>query len=63
LNPSITKFFWGKKVIISIDEETEYETSNWDKISEVLEEADALDFPRKTHEEILRELRAFRETE
>jgi len=37
--------------------------SNWDEISKVFEKADKLDFSRKTHEEILRELRHFRETE
>jgi len=33
----------------------------WDNILEILKEADALNFPRKTHEEIISDLRAFRE--
>jgi hypothetical protein len=63
LNPSIPKFFWGKKVTISINEEIESETSNWKEISAALEKVDALELPRRTHDEILAELRAFKETE
>jgi len=63
LNVSIPQILWGKKVTVSINEEIESETSNWDKISAALEKVDALEFPHRTHDEILAELRAFRETE
>ncbi|EDN65966.1 hypothetical protein BGP_4471 [Beggiatoa sp. PS] len=62
LNTIIPKFLWGKPVTISITPQTESHSS-WESISEIFQEADALDFPRKTHQEILSELRTFRETQ
>ncbi len=71
LNTKFPKSLWGKKVILSVRKEKESGAdkkksrakSNWDEILKVFEKADKLDFPRKTHEEILREIREFRETE
>lgn len=36
--------------------------TSWHNILEILKLADTLNFPRKTHEEIISDLRAFRET-
>ncbi len=62
LTAKVPKSLWGKKVKVSI-KETEQEQSNWEKISKIFEEADTLDFPRRSHEDILKELRSFKETE
>jgi hypothetical protein len=62
LNAMIPKFLWGKPVTISIFPQVKSQSS-WESISDILKEADALDFPRQTHEEILNELRTFRETQ
>ena len=35
---------------------------SWESIYKVLQEAKKLDFPRRSHEEILRDLHEFRET-
>ncbi|MEZ4526747.1 MAG: hypothetical protein R2941_12575 [Desulfobacterales bacterium] len=71
LNTKFPKSLWGKKVTLSVTKEKNLKSdrkksrskSNWDEISAVFEKADQLDFPRKTHEQILRGLREFRETE
>ncbi|QTA85963.1 hypothetical protein [Desulfonema magnum] len=63
LNAEIPKSLWGKRVLISIDRAVSSESSDWQKISEILEEADMLNFPRRSHDKILADLRAFRETE
>jgi hypothetical protein len=62
LNAMIPKFLWGKQLTISITPQAESQHS-WESINDIFQEVDALDFPRKTHEEILTELRAFRETQ
>ena len=62
LNADFPKSLWGKKVVISVRQETEAE-SNWEKICAALEKVDALEIPPRTHEEIIAELRAFKETE
>ncbi len=62
LTAKVPKSLWGKKVKVSIKEPPS-EKSNWEQISEIFDQADALDFPRRTHAEILKELRAFKETE
>ncbi len=53
----------GKTVRVSIQETDAAPASQWEGISHILQEADQLNLPRRTHEEILREIRAFRETE
>jgi hypothetical protein len=63
LSANIPEMLWGKKIVIFLTHEEELETTHWDNISELFKEADALDFPRKYHAEILRELRTFKETE
>jgi len=62
LTAKVPKSLWGKKVKVSI-KETKQEQSNWGKISAALKELDALNLPGRTHDEILAELRAFKETE
>jgi hypothetical protein len=62
LSAMIPAFLWGKKVTVSITPSNESKSS-WEKISEIFKESDALDFTRKTHEEILSELRTVRETQ
>ncbi|MBN1903407.1 hypothetical protein JW926_18960 [Candidatus Sumerlaeota bacterium] len=58
LNTKIPKSLWGKKIIIRESESD----SDWEKIEAVFKKADNLDFPRKTHDDILKELRILRET-
>ena len=56
----------GKKILLSIPEQTSEkpeEKTNWDELWKIFKEADKLDIPRKTPEEILKELREFRETD
>ncbi|MCP4702063.1 MAG: hypothetical protein GY862_35175 [Gammaproteobacteria bacterium] len=59
----LPKPLWGKKVTVSIDPVTTPVHQQWDKLLEILEEADALDFPRRSQEQILKELRIFRESQ
>ena len=47
---------------IIIEEDDTLPPSQWERRSAILQEIDALDLPERTHEEILSELRAFRET-
>lgn len=63
LSAEIPRPLWGKGAVISADRAVSSECPDWRKISEILEEADRLDFPRRSHDEILADLRAFRETE
>ncbi len=55
----------GKKIVLAtpedIDEKPKGKT-NWDETWNIFKEADALNFPRRSPEEITRELRAFRES-
>jgi len=53
----------GKTVRVSIQETGVAPSSQWEAISRILQEADQLNLLERTHEEILREIRAFRETE
>jgi hypothetical protein len=62
LTAKVPKSLWGKKVKVSI-KEAKQEQSNWEKISAALEKVDALNLSGRTHDEILAELRAFKETE
>ncbi len=62
LTAKVPKSLWGKTVKVSI-KEPPAEKSDWEQILKIFEKADALDFPRRTHAEILKELRAFKETE
>jgi len=53
---------WGKKVIISITPEIE-EESNWKNLSKALQKVDSLNLPHKNYDEIITDLRIFRETQ
>ena len=57
----LPRTFSGKHVRIIIEDETP-PPSQWENMSAMLQEIDALDLPERTHEEILNELRAFKET-
>jgi len=53
----------GKKIILSISEQEETELANetdWKAIKEIFKTADALDFPRRSHGEILKDLHELR---
>jgi hypothetical protein len=63
LTAEIPRSLRGKSVLISADRSVSSECPDWRKISEILQEADCLDFPRRSHDKILADLRAFRETE
>lgn len=63
LQANIPKLFWGKKVMVSITTMEERETSNWKNIKAALDKVEQLNLPGRSIEEILAELRAFRETE
>ncbi|MBF0119050.1 MAG: hypothetical protein HQK79_09450 [Desulfobacterales bacterium] len=58
LKTPIPNFLWGKRILIQEIEEE----SGWKKIEHIFEEADKLDFPRKTHEDILMDLKTYKET-
>lgn len=60
LNTIFPKSLWGKKVTITIQTESQ---SSWEMLTDIFQQADELDFQRKTHEEIIDELRIFRETQ
>jgi hypothetical protein len=62
LTTKLPKSLWGKRIVISVVSETEAE-SDWKDIEKTFEDADRLDFPRRSHKEILRDLKAFRESE
>jgi len=53
----------GKKVRIFVEESGPERPSQWDEIARIVQEAVTLDISRRTHEEILRDLREFRESE
>ncbi|HLC15407.1 MAG TPA: hypothetical protein VJL89_04190 [Thermodesulfovibrionia bacterium] len=61
LNTIIPKSLWGKRIVITVEKKAE--ESDWEILENIFNEADKIDFPRRTHEEILRELNTFRETE
>ncbi len=63
LNARIPGSLWGKRVLISMETAPSSDLTDWEKISEILEEADTLDFPRRNHDRILADLRAFRGVE
>lgn len=55
----------GKKIAVSVPEKKEsgpQGKTNWDAIWKIFLEADALDIPRRSPEEIQRDLRTFRES-
>jgi hypothetical protein len=58
----VPKKLKGKKVRISIRESAPEKPSQWDEIARIVEETGSLDISRRTHEEILRDLREFRES-
>lgn len=54
---------WGKKISLSFPDGPEGSMtgeSNWEEIKKIAREADALDFPRRSIEEILRDIHEFR---
>ena len=59
--------FWGKQVIVSIASVPPIEATEailaWQQIHQTLKPANKLDLPRKNHDEIIAELRNFRETQ
>ncbi|MCP4701345.1 MAG: hypothetical protein GY862_31495 [Gammaproteobacteria bacterium] len=63
LQAQLPNSFRGKKVVISIASEAEPATSNWAGIALALKNVDALPGSRRSHAEILNELRTLRETE
>ncbi len=55
----------GKKILLAMPEREETipeGKTNWDEIWKIFKEADALNIPRRSHEEILQDLRTFRES-
>lgn len=62
LTARLPERFRGKHVRIRIEEESERGGQQWIEISEVLADADQLDLPQRTEEEIQRDLREFRES-
>ncbi len=53
----------GKKITLSEWNQMEPEgKTNWDAIWKIFQKADALDIPRRSPDEILRDLREFRES-
>ena len=57
----VPKSLSGKKVKIIVKAEESKNPSNWEAISAILNEADMLEIPRRNIDEILNELRTFRE--
>ena len=55
--------FRGKHVRISIHAEEEQAPAQWTALSVILDEIEAEDIPRRSHQEILKALREFRESE
>jgi len=62
LTAKLPKSLWGKKVIISIQAVPETPAQVGD-IFDIFAEADKLNFPRRSHAEILEDLRALRASE
>jgi len=53
----------GRKIVLLLPEQERPEflrETDWEAIEEIFKEADALDFPRRTHEEIIRDLHELR---
>ncbi len=57
----VPKSLSGKKVKIIVKAEESKNPSNWEAISAILNEADMLEIPRRNIDEILDDLRTFRE--
>ena len=62
LTTKVPDRFKGRRVRISIREVQEQIPSQWAQISKILEDLGALDMPCRGHDEILREIRTFRES-
>ena len=62
LRTKVPDRFRGKRVRISIREVEAQGPSQWALIARALERAEASDTPHRDHDEILRELRMFRES-
>ncbi len=58
-NPAL----YGKKITLALSdkENEEYEReTDWEAIKEIFKKADKMDFPRRTHEEIINDLHELR---
>ena len=53
----------GKEVIVTIIESEQLQKSNWESIYKIFKEANTLNLSQKSHEEILSNLREFKETQ
>lgn len=53
----------GKHVRINIEDDGERALSQWAALSEVLDDIETQDIPRRNHRELLDSLREFRESE
>jgi hypothetical protein len=62
LSTKVPDRFRGKRVRISIREIPQQRASQWSQIARVLERVDASRTPHRSQEEILHELRMFRES-
>jgi hypothetical protein len=60
LTAQLPKSLWGKKVVVSVQVAPD---SPAETVLDIFAEADKLDFPRRTHTEILADLRALRASE
>lgn len=62
LSASLPPQFRGKKVVLSVVNEENYATSNWQAISAALRELDQLPMQNRHIDDILADLRALRES-
>lgn len=60
----VPRSLWGKKITIQIQEERPRKPARtqWDEIATILQEARTLDISRRTIDEILADVRDFRES-
>ncbi len=60
LTAKFPKSLWGKKVLVSVQAVPDKPAHGTNSVLDIFAEADKLAFPRRTHAEILEELRALR---
>ncbi len=63
LTVKFPKSLWGKKVLVSVRAVPEKPAHDPNSVLDIFAEADNLEFSRRTHAEILEELRALRGSE